>query len=532
MTKQKNTKRALLASVLSMMLCMAMLVGSTFAWFTDSVTSGKNRIVAGNLDIEVTHSNGKVTGQNIQGAENLFPVKLWEPGVVSYETFTVSNAGSLAFDYSFDFRAADYNTVVLADGAATELSLKDVIKIGVIEGEVAEGATREQLITAVKNIPGTDAAFGQTFTAFDNFSFTDYMQAAEKDGNPAKAEKTFTIVMYWEPGAADNDYNINNGKTVSKQNGGKDELFIDVTVNVFAKQRMYESDSFGNNYDENTIFPVKDAEELVKAISEGKSVVLANDIYLDGSYRRINVENTEATIDLAGNDLVLNDSTNNWKILFHISDGVMNIKNSSKEESTLRFVGKPGKTAPFWVETSTDSFVPRMEEILMNTPEEELEEALTKALEELSQTTERVGILNISNVNMVLDGARIYAGFGGVINIDDEANIEVCNGGCFYVDNYSVFNVNGGKIIIGEDSNCAIDNYQDMGFMMGFYTYFTPQINLNAGEIYAENAGASSVIQIRCDADITYTDVFEYNCALYKALGGYAHNISVNGVKQ
>ena len=35
MTKSKNTKRALLASVLSLMLCAAMLVGSTFAWFTD-----------------------------------------------------------------------------------------------------------------------------------------------------------------------------------------------------------------------------------------------------------------------------------------------------------------------------------------------------------------------------------------------------------------------------------------------------------------------------------------------------------------
>ncbi len=51
MTNSKNTKRALLLSVLSMMLCVAMLIGSTFAWFTDSVTSGKNKIVAGNFDV-------------------------------------------------------------------------------------------------------------------------------------------------------------------------------------------------------------------------------------------------------------------------------------------------------------------------------------------------------------------------------------------------------------------------------------------------------------------------------------------------
>jgi len=54
MTKKRTTKRALLLSALSLLMCVSMLVGSTFAWFTDSVTSGVNKIVAGNLDIEVT----------------------------------------------------------------------------------------------------------------------------------------------------------------------------------------------------------------------------------------------------------------------------------------------------------------------------------------------------------------------------------------------------------------------------------------------------------------------------------------------
>ena len=55
MTSSKNTKRALLASVLSVALCAAMLIGSTFAWLTDNVTSGINRIVAGNLDVELAY---------------------------------------------------------------------------------------------------------------------------------------------------------------------------------------------------------------------------------------------------------------------------------------------------------------------------------------------------------------------------------------------------------------------------------------------------------------------------------------------
>lgn len=76
MTKAKNTKKALLLSVLSMMLCLSMLVGSTFAWFTDSVTSGVNKIVAGNLDVEmeyaVLNEDGSVKEWKSVEGESLF----------------------------------------------------------------------------------------------------------------------------------------------------------------------------------------------------------------------------------------------------------------------------------------------------------------------------------------------------------------------------------------------------------------------------------------------------------------------------
>ena len=50
MTKKYSTKKALIASLLAFVLCFSMLVGSTFAWFTDTVNSDVNAIVAGNLD--------------------------------------------------------------------------------------------------------------------------------------------------------------------------------------------------------------------------------------------------------------------------------------------------------------------------------------------------------------------------------------------------------------------------------------------------------------------------------------------------
>ena len=121
MTKSKNTKRALLASVLSMMLCVAMLVGSTFAWFTDSVTSGKNRIVAGNLDVELYYNNASTDDWADASAasvknpnffvDNEGKSILWEPGVMAVTQFKVANVGSLALQYKLATIKADFNAM-------------------------------------------------------------------------------------------------------------------------------------------------------------------------------------------------------------------------------------------------------------------------------------------------------------------------------------------------------------------------------------------------------------------------------------
>ena len=81
--KRKSTKSALLMSFTSLLLCFAMLIGCTFAWFTDSVTSGVNKIQAGNLDIEVTHTNAKVSDETVAGTTNLFRDK---DGNTRYQT--------------------------------------------------------------------------------------------------------------------------------------------------------------------------------------------------------------------------------------------------------------------------------------------------------------------------------------------------------------------------------------------------------------------------------------------------------------
>lgn len=58
MNNKKTTKRALLSSVMAIVLCLAMLIGTTFAWFTDSASTAVNKIQAGTLDVDIVDKNG------------------------------------------------------------------------------------------------------------------------------------------------------------------------------------------------------------------------------------------------------------------------------------------------------------------------------------------------------------------------------------------------------------------------------------------------------------------------------------------
>ncbi len=100
--KSKNTKRALVMSAVALLLCAAMLAGATFAWFTDTASTGVNKIVSGNLNVGLVDQNG----QSIEGATLNF-VKadgsekiLWEPGCTyELQPVVVKNAGSLSLKY-------------------------------------------------------------------------------------------------------------------------------------------------------------------------------------------------------------------------------------------------------------------------------------------------------------------------------------------------------------------------------------------------------------------------------------------------
>jgi len=201
---------------MAMVLSIAMLMGTTFAWFTDTVTSGTNRIIAGNLDVKLFHSNDMVTDEEVTETTKLFTdITLWEPGAMVYENFTVENAGSLALKYVFNLKVTNATFV---EGK----SLADVLKVAVVDGGVSGDRAD---------------ALAQDFDSINSFSLGNSLENNETD--------TFGIIIYWQPSAMDNDYNK------------VDEVFeIDIAVDLFATQMTSERDSFGDTYDAGAQLPV------------------------------------------------------------------------------------------------------------------------------------------------------------------------------------------------------------------------------------------------------------------------------------
>lgn len=224
--KKFSSKQALLLSVLSMVLCVSMLIGSTFAWFTDSASASVNTIQSGNLDVELVGEDGEpLEGALKWVAQDNRETILWEPGC-EYKTqgFRIKNNGNLALKYT-----------IALNGVVGDAKLLEVISFSVVDAN------------------GTEIALN-TF-----------------EGKLENANQT-SDVLYLKgkmSEAAGNDYM-------------KQEL-SGITIVVYATQLNHEYDSNGNKYDEGAANPtfVGTADELKAAIAEGKSVRLTSNIALD-----------------------------------------------------------------------------------------------------------------------------------------------------------------------------------------------------------------------------------------------------------
>ncbi len=284
---KSQTKRALLMSVISMLLCCTMLIGTTFAWFTDSVESGINTIVAGNLDVELYHSNSEVNNKEVTTTTELFKLDKWEPGVVAYENLTVKNVGNLALKYQLSV-IAENATVI--DG----YSLADALKIAVVEGgfeATGEALTRADILNAIS---------ADQWVKLASFTQNGQLLSVDAATEEKPAEKTYGVAIYWLPTENDNVFNMNNGKT--------DKMQIDLGVKLYATQLEAENDSFGKDYDKDAVLPVvmtNNAEEISGLLTktEAAKVVLLGDVTLE----KVNTIAGEKVIDLNGNTLTVTE---------------------------------------------------------------------------------------------------------------------------------------------------------------------------------------------------------------------------------
>ncbi len=193
MSNRKSTKRALLGSVMAMVLCMAMLVGATFAWFTDTASTGVNKIQAGNLDVVLEMKDAAGQWVSAEG-KTLDFVKaaageqvLWEPGC-TYElpALQIRNNGNLALKYKVIItgingsaklnKAIEWTIGDVAMGAEQHLAAGESNAF-TIKGHMKESAGNEYMNESIDGIAITVVATQDTVES-DSFD-KDYDAGAE-----------------------------------------------------------------------------------------------------------------------------------------------------------------------------------------------------------------------------------------------------------------------------------------------------------------------------------------------------------------
>ncbi len=223
----KTTKRALVSSVLAIVLCLAMLIGTTFAWFTDTASTGVNKIKAGNLDVELEYSTDMANWQTATSSTKLFNDDiLWEPGVTQIVYLRVKNEGSLALKYTMGLNSqVGFTNGKNVDGETYNIG--DYLKMGTanMSGKTAF-ANREAAWTAVSG----------NADAIKNLKpFVKGMPTL----NAGETTDPIALVIYM-PTEVGNEANA----------GSKASYVARLGIEVNATQATFENDSFGNTYDE------------------------------------------------------------------------------------------------------------------------------------------------------------------------------------------------------------------------------------------------------------------------------------------
>ena len=326
MNNKRATKRALLTSVMALVMCVVMLVGTTFAWFTDTASTGVNKIQAGNLDVQLLmrDADGAYVnigdsqqvifgGANSLVAQNNNQDTLWEPGKTQVAYLAVRNAGNLALKYNILLNVRDEGLIGALDYA--------IVPQSKLSGE---NQTCTDTIASWVDAKGrTGAESGKltagTFTAAPNGCLDEIAH----DKTNTNETEYFALVVHMEENAGNTYMN----KSVS------------IDMKVVATQAAAEFDSFNNQYDKDAPLdfePVATADELKAAAAAGKNVQLTQDVTLTDAL----TFNNAVTIDLNGKTLTTDLNSNGYSLVTKADATIVN--GTYKGTGTARGIGAYG----------------------------------------------------------------------------------------------------------------------------------------------------------------------------------------------
>lgn len=268
-------------SLLCLVLCVGMFLGTSYAWFTSEVNNTANEIYIGILDVELEKQNGEnwnslsATADGVN-TNSLFDGKIrWEPGYTALETVRVVNEGNLAFKYVLGFTegAVEAGDTVEEENVLELETVAAYFDVWVYD-HAQDETTPYTAPTAYTDITGEDSGWTYAGSLDRILAGKNVLEgameappAAEETGtSPERTGDTYTIALHMK------------NATDAAVMGHK----ISLNVKLIAYQATGETDAFGTgNYDDG-ITAVSELEKLREALAaDGTNILLAADMEIE-----------------------------------------------------------------------------------------------------------------------------------------------------------------------------------------------------------------------------------------------------------
>ena len=293
MTSSKSTKRALLTSVLALLMCVTMLVGATFAWFTDTASTEVNKIQAGNLDLEVQYrTTANADWKTLDNATDLFGAEgtLFEPGHTRVVELKIKNAGNLALKYKIGMNVVSETAGTNKDNKPYKLSEYLKVATSPIQQYDPNAGPGTVSYAMEMQILASESFLAWEHRDFASFELDKNESNRVLDLQPGDA-RILGIKVYM-PESVGNEANaISPDKAAS----------INFGLHVVATQYTHERDSFGTQYDKDATYPVTDAASIANAVADLATAGKKNVVVTVAN----NMDNTSGIKTAKGNTLTM-----------------------------------------------------------------------------------------------------------------------------------------------------------------------------------------------------------------------------------